>query len=113
MLKSNCEGYLYLKLIQHNDTGRKLDKIDHEEGPYFVLGGTYLSPFASDLIKNEYVRGMQLDTTFSILYNYITSIPTLISFNVGIPIGFSFSLTEDEDIYIDFFLLFRTFMAFQ
>lgn len=111
-LKSDCEGYLYLKLIQHNDTGRKLDKIDLEEGPYFVLGGTYLSPFASDLIKNEYVRGMQLDTTFSILHNYVTSIPTLIAFNVGIPIGFSFSLTEDEDIYIDFFSIFQNVYGF-
>ena len=48
-----------------------------------------------------------LDTTWTILNHYVTSLPTVIVHNVGIPIGFSFSLTEDSDIYNEFFYHFK------
>ena len=47
-----------------------------------------------------------LDTTWSVLKNYVVSIPTVIIRNVGLPIGFSFSLVEDFEIYDDFFKVF-------
>lgn len=49
---------------------------------------------------------MMLDTTWSVLKNYVVSIPTVIIRNVGLPIGFSFSLVEDFEIYDDFFKVF-------
>lgn len=53
------------------------------------------------------MTGMMLDTTWFVLQNYVTSFPTLIAGNVGIPIGFTFSLIEDSTIYYDFFDIFE------
>ena len=52
---------------------------------------------------------MMLDTTFSVLQNYYTSIPTLIIANTGMPIGF----TENEKIYNDFFKRFENLFGFK
>ena len=53
-----------------------------------------------------------LDTTWSLFYKYVTSIPTLIIHGIGIPLGFTFSLMEDEEIYLDFFTIFQNAFGF-
>ena len=52
-----------------------------------------------------------LDTTWRLLQKYVVSIPTLIIKNVGIPIGFTFSLVEDTFIYKEFFDSFQNTFA--
>lgn len=54
-----------------------------------------------------------LDTTWSVLQNYVTSFPTLVIKNVGVPIGFTFSLCEDSPIYNDFFSIFANINGFK
>lgn len=54
---------------------------------------------------NKYVNGLNLDTTWTVLSKYVTSIPTIIIQKVGILIGMSFSLTEDNLIYNEFFFI--------
>lgn len=96
-------GYLYLNLIENNTTHKKLDKCYIEGKKHYILNGTYLAPFASEIVMDKYVNGMNLDTTWTVLSKYVTSIPTIIIQNVGILIGMSFGLTEDNLIYNDFF----------
>lgn len=82
--KNMNEGYLHLNLIEHNNKKKKLD--------FFILGGTYIRPFASSLVCEPRVSGIMLDTTWKLFQNYVCSISTLITHNVGIPIGFTFRI---------------------
>lgn len=111
-LKTN-EGYLKLKVSVYNNTKRKLDLIEINSKNYYVLSGTYLLPFCKNLVRDKNMTGMMLDMTWFVLQNYITSFPTLIAGNVGIPIGFTFSLIEDSTIYNDFFDIFEDVFSFK
>ena len=53
-----------------------------------------------------------LDTTWSVFNKYVTSFPTAICSNVGLPVGFQFGLTEDKKIYTDFFNNFKNSQEF-
>ena len=105
-IQESCEGYLRLYFITNNNTRKHLDSCMYDEKRYFILKGIYFTPFCCELVKNTLVQGMMLDTTWSVLKNYVVSIPTVIIRNVGLPIGFSFSLVEDFSIYDDFFKVF-------
>lgn len=110
--KNINEGYMYLNLSENNNTKRKLDKMTVNDKEYFILGGIYITPVASSLVCESRVSGMMLDTTWKLLQNYVCSIPALIIHNVGVPIGFTFSLIEDAAIYTDFFRIFENSYGF-
>lgn len=46
--------------------------------------------------NKDKINGTLMDTTFNLMPNYLTSILMLSSFNLGIPMGFSFGLTEKK-----------------
>ena len=96
-----------------NNTHKKLDKLEIDGTKYYILNGTYIAPFASQLVMNIEVNGIMLDTTSSILSRYLSSIPTIIIQNVGIPIGMSFGLTEDASIYNEFFFHFHNIYGYE
>ncbi|KAK8882561.1 hypothetical protein M9Y10_045203 [Tritrichomonas musculus] len=106
LLKS-FEGYLHLTLTENNNTNKILDKCYIKDQKYYILKGTYISPLACNLIRSINTAGIMLDTTWTVLNHYVTSLPTVVIGNVGIPIGISFSLAEDSDIYNDFFYYFK------
>lgn len=112
-LVKKTEGYMFFHLVKHNNTKKKLDTFKIKDDIYYILGGTYISPFACSLVENKIVDGMMLDTTFSIIQNYYTSIPTLVIQNAGVPIGFTFGLTENEKIYSEFFKRFENLFGFK
>lgn len=66
-----------------------------------------------NLAQDNLVSCIQLDTTWSVLQQYVTSIPTIIVKGVGIPIGFQFGLFEDAPIYNDFFSRFEKVFGFK
>ena len=111
--KKSTEGYMILYLIENNDTKKHLDTVVVNEKTFFILGGSYFSPFIEDIVKDPRVNGILLDTTWHALRNYVTSIPTLSIQNVGVPIGFQFGLSEDETIYSDFFTNFENVYGFK
>lgn len=112
-LINSTEGYFFLELSTSNNTGKKLDVCKIESETYYILGGTYFSPYIYNLVQDSHVNGIQLDTTWSILQQYVTSIPTIIISGVGIPIGFQFGLVEDIPIYINFFEKFEETFGFK
>ncbi len=112
-IKSTCEGYLLLNLTKYNNTKSHLDKIVINENEYFILGGTYLSPFASSLVQSQFTNGILLDTTWALFKNYVTSIPTAVIQNVGQPLGFTFGLVENVEIYNSFFEVFENCFGYR
>lgn len=106
------EGYLLLNLADFNDTNKILDKLNVEGKEYFITGGTYITPWASSLLRGGAASGTILDTTWNLLQRYVCSIPSLAIQNVGLPIGFTFSLVEDSAIYKDFFNIFQNAFGF-
>ena len=100
---NSFEGYLFLNLVQYNNFNRRLDSRIINGTKYYILNGTNIAPFASQLVLNTETTGLLLDTTWKILNNYVSSIPTVIIQNVGLPLGMSFGLTEDANIYNEFF----------
>lgn len=100
-------------MLTVNNTHKKLDKLEIDGIKYYILKGTYIAPFASQLVINIEVNGIMLDTTWSILSRYASSIPTIIIQNAGIPIGMSFGLTEDSFIYNEFFFHFHNIYGYE
>lgn len=47
------QGYLKLHLSKFNNTHKKLDKIWINSNEYYIMSGSYITPFSSSLIKNE------------------------------------------------------------
>lgn len=112
-IKNTCEGYLLLNLTKYNNTNSYLDKIVLGEDEFFILGGTYLSPFASSIVQSPFTNGLLLDTTWSLFKNYVTSIPTAVIQNVGQPLGFSFGIVENYEIYNSFFEVFENCFGYK
>lgn len=62
-LLRSYSGYLFLNLSPVNNTHKKLDKLEIEGTKYYILNGTYIAPFASQLVINIEFNGLMLDTT--------------------------------------------------
>ena len=73
----------------------------------YILSGIYFCFYIVSIIQDHQVNVLQLDTTWNVLEKYVTSFPTAIIQNVGLPLGFQFGLTEDTSIYLNFFLKFE------
>ena len=113
ILITKAEGYIYFHVAENNNTKKRLDSIMLNTKKYYILGATYISPYACCLIENKMVNGLMLDTTWHAIQNYVLSIPTAIIRNVGMPLGFTFALTENESIYDDFFKRFENIFGFR
>lgn len=96
----------YLKLITIDKKFPHLFKLNPNDD-FYILRGCYISPFALSILHNDkIIDGIMLDGTFKAIKNYVTCFITCIIKNTSIPIGFTFSHIEDEELYK---LVFRTF----
>ena len=82
-LKGHIKGYLKLVVQQQNGL-RRLAKVEHE--------GINMSTL---------IQGFMLDTTWHIMPYYVTSILMASSFNIGVPLAFSFGHGETRNIYTE------------
>ena len=99
-LNSN-EGFIKFDITPDRRELKKFPLINHEGEPWRILGGIYISKFAKTIIeknKNK-ISGFILDSTFRALPSFVTAIIMASIYNVGVPLAFSFSLTESEEIY--------------
>lgn len=60
-----------------------------------------------DFKNCEAINGALLDTTFSLMPNYKTSITMISSFNLGIPLWFSFGENDTKEFYCIFYTTLR------
>ena len=103
-LKIKTQGYLKILTIDRQFS--HLFKLYKDQNLY-ALRGCYISPFAKSILQNkEKIDGIMIDGTFKILKNYVTCFILLIIQNTGIPVGFTFSYYEDQEL---FDLVFDTF----
>jgi uncharacterized spore protein YtfJ len=61
------------------------------------MAGVYIDPDAASLLKHNDVQGLMMDTTWSVMQDYVTSILVAVKNNTVIPIAFSFGATESLD----------------
>ncbi|KAK8838324.1 hypothetical protein M9Y10_035747 [Tritrichomonas musculus] len=109
---NSFEGYLFLNLVQYNNFNQRLDSCIINGIMYYILNGTYIVPFASQLVLNTETTCLLLDPTWKILNNYVSSIPTVIIQNVRQPLVMLFVLTEDANIYNEFFDQFKNVLGY-
>lgn len=57
--------------------------------------------------NKDKINGTLMDTSFNLMPNYLTSILMLSSFNLGIPMGFSFGPTENKALHEILFTVLR------
>lgn len=109
---NSFEGYLFLNLVQYNNFNRRLDSRIINGTKYYILNGTNIAPFASQLVLNTETTCLLLDPTWKILNNYVSSIPTVIIQNVKQLLGMLFVLTDDANIYNEFFDHFKNVLGY-
>ena len=51
ILIRKTEGYIFFHLSENNNTKKRLDTLTLKSGKYFILGATYISPFACSLVE--------------------------------------------------------------
>lgn len=99
--KKSFDGYVKFDIAHDSPELRKFPIIDYNDEKWRILGGIYISNYASTIIEknSKIISGFLLDTTFRALPSFVTAILMASIYNVGVPIAFSFSLTESEEIY--------------
>jgi hypothetical protein len=53
-----------------------------------IMTGVYSHPNAASLLKHNEVQGLMMDTTWSVMQQYVTSILVAVKNNTVIPIAF-------------------------
>jgi hypothetical protein len=71
------------------------------------MAGIYIHPNAAALLRHNDVQGLMMDTTWSVMPHYVTSILVAVKNNTVIPIAFSFGATESVQLYQRFYELFE------
>ena len=103
-------GYLHLNVKEVKNQKKNLATIrlttKNEEGTdiekeYYIISGVYISPWCKSLFEDNpsLIQGFLLDTTWTMLPFYVTSIIMGCCYNTGIPLAFSFGHSENIGQY--------------
>ena len=96
--KKSNKGYLKLN-IQNVVKKRRLAKIIYKEKEEYILNGIFVSNYAKSILTENKISGLMVDTTWKVMSHYVTSILMAIIGNTGIPLSFSFGLSENTELY--------------
>jgi hypothetical protein len=72
-----------------------------------IMRGVYIHPEAASLLKLNDVQGLMMDTTWSVMQDYVTSILIAVRNNTVIPFASSFGPTESHQLYDQFHRTFK------
>ena len=105
-LATKITGYLHLD-IQKKVVKKRLPEITYKDAhgnaeQYYIVSGVYISPWARSILHDneEFIFDYLLDTTWKIMFQFVTSILMASSYNVGIPLGFGFGKGEEKQLYM-------------
>ena len=106
--KRDAQGYI--KFILTDELSDSFDSIIVDGNKYSVVNGIYITPYTVSILKNNptILNGLMLDTTWKVMYNYVTSILVASVCNVSVPLGFSFGKSETKDEYQLLFSFFKS-----
>jgi hypothetical protein len=109
IIETQIKGTLKLWVKQRwmND---QLEMIVHEGSSFSIVHGCWIHPNAPGILRQHEINKiccLMMDTTWSIMRQYVTAILIGISHNTAIPLAFSFGPVEDAEIYDTFLTAFR------
>jgi hypothetical protein len=104
----------YLKL--HIQPFHRWDKLDTYDVPggagrSSIAGGCYIHRRAPSILRyhlRNNIKGLLLDTTWSVMQNYVTAILVGVAYNTAVPLSFAFGAVEAFELYEIFFNIFRS-----
>jgi hypothetical protein len=76
-----------------------------------IIAGVYIHPDTASLLRYNEGRGLMMDTTWSVMQHYVTSILVAVKNNTVIPIVFSFGPTESHELLSSVLSIFQREMG--
>jgi hypothetical protein len=76
---------------------------------YSIIGGCWAHPLAAPILRNRELNRIacvMMDTTWSVMKDYVTAFLVGVSHNTAIPLAFAFGSIEDSNLYDCFFNFF-------
>jgi hypothetical protein len=95
-------GYLHFNLIIRRP-GDQFEPFHSEVADYSIVSGYYLTPWAKSIIQDNPIDGIVLDTTWTVMREYVTALLMAVFYNVGIPIAFAWGPAETRELYEMFY----------
>ena len=97
---SNISGHVFFNLKQRSESDI-LPAMIIDKKSYTIVSGVYITPYARHLVANHanIINGLLFDTTWKLIPYFVTSILMISTFNIGMPVAFSFGPSEDKDLY--------------
>jgi hypothetical protein len=89
---------LFLESRDHNP---HLELAEHEGTLYSIVSGVYLCPSAQAILRAKEFNKLvciMLDTTWTVMQQYVTSILIAVSRNTALTLVFAFGPTETVDL---------------
>jgi hypothetical protein len=94
-------GFMKLWVKPHWERD-ELETIFHEGVDYSIISGCWVHPLAASILRNReanHICCLMMDTTWSIMRQYVTAICIAVAYNTAIPLAFSFGRVEDSGLY--------------
>jgi hypothetical protein len=105
------EGFLTLTL-EPRRLGARLEpwtipgSLASELQTHSIVGGLFIHSRAVSILQNREqnrIAGLMMDTTWSVMRQYVTSILVAVSRNTAIPLGLAFGPAETSELYEQFY----------
>jgi hypothetical protein len=91
--------------------GDNFETVLSDDEKYSIMGGWYLSLWSRSILEDDAIDGLILDTMWHVLCQYVTALVMAIYCNVGVPLGFSFGVTETVKLDQQQYAAFAEFFA--
>jgi hypothetical protein len=88
----------------------KMQPFRIDETEFSIIGGCYIHRFASSILINRAqnkIAGLMMDTTWSVMSQYVTAFMVAVAYNTAIPLGFAFGPIETHNLYKNFYTMFK------
>lgn len=98
--REEVKGYLKF-VLKYKTCRRKLPNYFLNNNEYYIVGGVFILPYSNSLFQNGdfSIEGYILDTTWTIMDNFVTAILMACFSNTSLPIAFAFGNTENANLY--------------
>jgi hypothetical protein len=101
------DGFLTL-ILEPRRLGARLEpwSLASELQSHSIVGGLFIHSCAASILQHRHenrIAGLMMDTTWSVMRQYVTSILVGVSRNTAIPLGFAFGPAETTELYEQFY----------
>jgi hypothetical protein len=106
--KKNVGGYLKLWLKPRWSSDRLESFLDRDT-EFSIVNGCWVHSSSAVILRNSeanMICCLMMDTTWSIMRQYVTAIMVAVSNNTAVPLAFAFGRVEDSGLYQMFFSIF-------